>query len=288
MQDVVLARTKLMQMDPWDLFTDESQKIFIERMKKMKENIEISNSQEYTLRKKDGGIFWVNTNIDYTIENGFPVKARIVAHNITDRKLAEEALRESEIKFKSFAEQALVGTYIIQDGIFRYVNPKFAQMFGYTVGECLAGMPYENLVYAEDLENVRAQIKKRMDHEVETVHYNFRGVKKNGEIFHAEVYGSSSIFKGRPAASGTIMDITDRKLAEEEREKLIAELQKALSDVKILSGLLPICASCKKIRDDKGYWNQLELFIQNHSKAEFSHGICPDCAKKLYPELFKE
>ena len=70
-----------------------------------------------------------------------------------------------------------------------------------------------------------------------------------------------------------------------ELEKLIVDLKKALKEVKKLSGLLPICASCKKIRDDKGYWNQLEDFIQKHSDAEFSHGVCPDCAKILYPDL---
>jgi hypothetical protein len=59
-------------------------------------------------------------------------------------------------------------------------------------------------------------------------------------------------------------------------------LQQALSEIKKLSGLLPICASCKKIRDDKGYWNQIETFIRDHSEAEFTHGICPDCAKKFY------
>ncbi|MCE5265782.1 MAG: hypothetical protein LLG97_19920 [Deltaproteobacteria bacterium] len=82
--------------------------------------------------------------------------------------------------------------------------------------------------------------------------------------------------------------VAERKRAEEERERLISELQKALSTVKKLSGLLPICASCKKIRDDKGYWNQIESYIKENSEAEFSHGICPDCAKKLYPELCKE
>ena len=65
------------------------------------------------------------------------------------------------------------------------------------------------------------------------------------------------------------------------------ELQKALSEIKTLSGLLPICASCKKIRDDKGYWNQIELYIRDHSEAEFSHGICPPCAQKLYGHLEK-
>ena len=70
-----------------------------------------------------------------------------------------------------------------------------------------------------------------------------------------------------------------------QRETMQKEREKALLTVKILSGLLPICASCKKIRDDKGYWNQIESYIKDHSEAEFSHGICPDCAKKLYPDL---
>jgi len=73
---------------------------------------------------------------------------------------------------------------------------------------------------------------------------------------------------------------------QQEREKLIAELHAALAKVKLLSGFLPICASCKKIRDDKGYWQQIESYIRDHSDAQFSHGLCPDCAYKLYPECF--
>lgn len=80
-------------------------------------------------------------------------------------------------------------------------------------------------------------------------------------------------------------EIDERKRAETEKEKLIAELQAALSKVKTLSGLFPICSSCKKIRDDSGYWNQIESYIRDHSEAEFSHGICPECAKKLYPDF---
>jgi len=70
-----------------------------------------------------------------------------------------------------------------------------------------------------------------------------------------------------------------------ERKKLLLELQETLANVKKLSGMLPICASCKKIRDDKGYWLQVETYIRDHSEAEFTHGICPECARKLYPEL---
>lgn len=79
-------------------------------------------------------------------------------------------------------------------------------------------------------------------------------------------------------------EIGERKRAQDEREQSIAELKEALAQVKTLSGLLPICASCKKIRDDKGYWNQIESFIRKHSSAEFTHSCCPECAKELYPE----
>jgi hypothetical protein len=85
---------------------------------------------------------------------------------------------------------------------------------------------------------------------------------------------------------GSIEDITERKEAEDEREKLILELQDALAKVKTLSGLLPNCSACKRIRNDKGYWNQIEIYIQSHSDAEFTHSFCPECMKRLYPEIF--
>ena len=82
------------------------------------------------------------------------------------------------------------------------------------------------------------------------------------------------------------LEVAEREKAEQEREQVIVKLQQALAQVKRLSGFLPICASCKKIRDDQGYWQQVEAYIRDHSEAEFSHGLCPECARKLYPELF--
>ena len=76
--------------------------------------------------------------------------------------------------------------------------------------------------------------------------------------------------------------LIERKRTEDEREELIGKLQEALATVRTLSGLLPICSSCKKIRDDQGHWNQLETYILEHSEAEFTHGFCPDCLKSLY------
>jgi hypothetical protein len=83
------------------------------------------------------------------------------------------------------------------------------------------------------------------------------------------------------------VQIAERKRAEKEREKVVSKLQQALAQVKKLSGLLPICASCKKIRDDRGYWQQIEHYIAEHSEALFTHGLCPECAKKLYPDMFE-
>jgi len=92
--------------------------------------------------------------------------------------------------------------------------------------------------------------------------------------------------RGRLAGRLVVLhDITKSKRLQEERERLIVELQRALTEVKTLSGLLPICANCKKIRDDQGYWRSVEDYVGSHAEVEFTHGICPECMKKLYPEL---
>ncbi|MEW6711421.1 MAG: hypothetical protein AB1403_16470, partial [Candidatus Riflebacteria bacterium] len=84
---------------------------------------------------------------------------------------------------------------------------------------------------------------------------------------------------------GFISDISESKRLESEREELISSLRHAVSEIKELRGILPICSSCKKIRNDHGYWERIESYLHQHTKAEFSHGICPDCAKTLYPEF---
>jgi PAS domain S-box-containing protein len=84
---------------------------------------------------------------------------------------------------------------------------------------------------------------------------------------------------------GIALDVTGRKKAEEARENLILVLQDALENIKTLRGLLPICASCNKIRDTHGHWDLIETYIQEHSDAHFTHSICPECTKKLYPQF---
>jgi len=104
----------------------------------------------------------------------------------------------------------------------------------------------------------------------------FFEVKRSDMLDVSEKFTSSIIL---------LRNITISKLAEKDLKSTVAELGQALSEVKKLSGLLPICANCKKVRDDKGYWSQVEDYITVHSDATFSHGICPECVRKLYPGM---
>jgi len=123
----------------------------------------------------------------------------------------------------------LVGIYLIQDGLFRYVNPRLAEIFGYSVEELVDKMGPRDLTLPQDWHIVEENLRKRIDGEVEAVHYNFRGIKKNGEVIHLEVYGSRIIYHRRPAVIGTLLDITEQKKAEgllresEERYKRLLE-----------------------------------------------------------------
>ncbi len=116
-------------------------------------------------------------------------------------------------------------------------------------------------------------------------HFFFRHRLSNGEIRDVEVYSGPITIYGRKLLYSIIHDITDRKRAEEEREKLINELQEALKEIKTLRGILPLCSYCKKIRNDKGFWEQVDVYIHKYSQADISHSICPDCAKEHYPDL---
>jgi two-component system, cell cycle sensor histidine kinase and response regulator CckA len=165
------------------------------------------------------------------------------------------------------------------------VNDQAVLSYGYTYEEFLQLKPLD-LRDPETKPFFDEQFKEVERQEgvvYETVHR-----RKDGTTFPVEISQRIIEVEGKKYYQAILRDITKRKEAEEEREKLIHELQEALSKVNTLSGLLPICASCKKIRDDKGYWNQIESYITTRSEAEFSHGICPECLKKLYPDFLED
>ena len=207
----------------------------------------------------------------------------------TERTQMKEALRKSEAKYRAILENIEDG-YLEIDfaGNVTFSNPSACRIIGYSADE-LKGMSYRKLVGekgAGRMLQVFGDIY-RTSNAVNLVEHEF--IRKDGTKACAEF--SISLIKdekGNPLAfCGIGRDITDRKHAEVERERLILELRDALSKIRTLSGLLPICSSCKKIRNDKGYWEQLEVYISNRSEADFSHGICPDCAKRLYPAFHK-
>ncbi len=235
-------------------------------------------------RKKDGTVFPVE------ITSGmFQLKGRkmfcAIIRDITVRMRFETALQESENKFRDLSEKSIVGIYLIQDDMFTYVNPMFALIFGYSVDELIGKKRPGSLVLPADRPFVQATLEKRLSGEALSIHYDYRGTTKNGRTISLDAYDTRTIFQGRPAVIGTVLDVTKRKRAEEEREQLILDHLDALSKIKTLSGMLPICSSCKKIRDDQGYWNQIEAYISSHSEAEFTHGLCPECAALAYKEL---
>jgi PAS domain S-box-containing protein len=208
-----------------------------------------------------------------------------------ESKQVEAALWESEEKYRVLFDGINDAVFLhdMDDeglpGRFLQANDVACRRLGYTREELLSLTP-RDITMPEEYERIadkRMGIASHGDILVETIH-----VTKDGLNIPVESNIRKFQYFNRQVALSISRDITDRKQAEEERERLIAELQKALSEVKKLSGLLPICASCKKIRDDKGYWNQIESYIRDRSEAEFSHGICPDCAKELYPELIYE
>ena len=150
-----------------------------------------------------------------------------IFHDITQRKLAEGALQESENKFKDLTEKSLVGIYLIQDGLFKYVNPKLAEMFGYTVEEIIDKKGPKDLTLSEDWPILEESLRQRISREMEEAHYNFRGITKNKDIIYLESHGNRTMYKDQPAVIGTLLDITERKRAEEE----IQERDKELEDI---------------------------------------------------------
>lgn len=147
--------------------------------------------------------------------------------DVSARKAAKLALVDSEEKFKLLTEKSVMGVYLIQDGIFRHVNPVLAQIFGYTPRELIDKKGPKELTYPDDIHLVDENTRKRFEDGVVTTNYGFRGVKKDGGIIYAEVFGSRIDYLGRPAIIGTLIDVTERRKAQEalrESEELYRSL----------------------------------------------------------------
>lgn len=161
------------------------------------------------------------------------------------------------------------------------LNPAARRIFG-RAAESIVGRPAHELIGSTEQ---AARLLESEDEKRVEVSVNVGGVVRTFDAYMSPVRHWRGHLTGRLLG---LRDITDYKRLEQEREGLIRGLQEALAHVKTLRGLLPICANCKRIRDDEGYWHEVELYITQHSDAGFTHGICPDCARKLYPEVFSQ
>jgi len=169
----------------------------------------------------------------------------------------------------------------VHDNEFRLVkaNKSLADFFGKKPKELIGKHCYELMHNTQEPWPDCPHLKAIEKQEVITVEIEEPHLKRSLLVTCSPLFDKN----GMPIGSVHVArDITELKQKEEEREKLIIEIQDALEKVKILSGLVPICANCKKIRDDKGYWNQIEGYIQKYSELKFSHGMCPECSDKLY------
>jgi PAS domain S-box-containing protein len=185
--------------------------------------------------------------------------------------------------FESIFNNSAVGILLGKDpGHFARFNNKVLELLGYD----------ETDNFSEDHPNIFYPSEARSEIFKESLSVMARGdsyakeiqvKKKSGEIIWVKIYGRA--VNADNVEEGTvwvIADINERKLLEIEREKLLADLQDAMKNIKTLKGLLPICAKCKKIRDDRGEWEHIESYIKERSDTQFSHGICPKCAKEVY------
>jgi PAS domain S-box-containing protein len=203
---------------------------------------------------------------------------------VTERRRSEEALRRSRESFQQLFDEAPIGMAILAGGIeLTRVNRALCAMLGHSKEE-LSGLGFDRFVEPADLEAHLAAAGEFFEGKRSSFKVEARYLPKTG----APLWGNLTVERIEDSTGQMLFvlamleDISERRRAAEEREHMIEELTEALASVKTLRGLIPICASCKKVRDDKGYWSQVEVYVRDRSEAEFSHDICPECMKKLY------
>jgi len=201
----------------------------------------------------------------------------------------ERQLKESELRFRTVADFAYDWeVWIGPDQEYRHISPSCERISGYPPEAFIKNAELMiDIIAPEDRESVKTHFYRCYRPNETHKKLEFRIIRIDGEerwIEHLcqSVYSPDGEYMGRRASN---RDITWRKKIELDRTRLIGELKQALDEVKQLSGLLPICSFCKRIRDDKGYWNMLETYISERSEAQFSHSVCEDCMKKHYPDL---
>ncbi len=273
----------------WEIVHPDHVKFVREQGQRRQRGKEASNRHEFRIITKEGAEKWVELTGAPMVIGTEPAGA-ISMTDITARKSAEKAHSEDVAKYRALFESANDAIFLLKGERIIDCNSKTLEMFSCTreqiVGETLYG-------FSPLLQSVGVSSKETIIRKITTVlsgepqFFEWRHCRYDRSVFDTEVSLNRICFNDETLIQVIVRDITERKINEEQQKLLVCELREALAKVKILSGFLPICASCKKIRDDEGYWEQLEKYISDHSEVQFSHGICPECAERLYPQLYK-
>ncbi len=182
--------------------------------------------REYRGVARDGNIFYLRTSSRPIMKDGKPAGVSGTLTNITERKQAEEALKKSEAQYKTLTESSLTGIYIIQDDKYVYVNDRFAKMHGYTPGE-VVGMEYWKLVHPDERETARERMARRLRGESAPAQFIGERITSDGRNLWVDVITSVIEYKSKPAIIGNLVDITERKKLEQEREAMQQRAQVA-------------------------------------------------------------
>lgn len=207
----------------------------------------------------------------------------VLAREIAEHRRTEEKLRESEALYKSILNASPDDITIADlEGRILMISPNAVTMFGFENEEQGMGRKVTDFVVPEDRERAMSRVALLFQG-VMSGPSEYRGLRGDGTTFDIEV--NSALIRdaeGRPTKLLVIArDITARKQTE-------AALQKAVAQIKTLHGLLPICMHCKKIRDDRGHWSPVEVYVRERTDAEFSHGLCPHCLATQYPDFAQD
>ena len=240
---------------------------------------------EVVFQRKDGSRIIGLLSAKLIILQGLP-HIISVTREITDRKQTEAALQKSEEKFRLLVENSHDIIYsLTADGVFIFVSPVWTTLLGHPVIQVI-GTSFQTFVHPDDIPACMVFLQSVIDTGQRQEGIEYRVQHTDGSWYW---HTSSAVpFKDESGSIigfyGIAKDITERKKKEDDMKELISQLQKAIEEIKTLKGIVPICANCKKIRDDKGYWEQVESYVSKHTEAQFSHSICPECLKEHYPE----
>lgn len=209
-------------------------------------------------------------------------RVKALEKELDNHRKENKALKEFHNKCTSIINNANEAILVIQEGKLKLVNSVAAKLAGYSKKETPDKFFLE-WVHPDDKKMVLENHLKRLNGEDVSYEYDIRVIDKKKKVRWMSIRPIVIEWDRKPAVLVFMTDISARKEMEEEKEQLIFELQGAFSKINTLKGFLPICLFCKKVRDDKGYWNQIEAYIHDHSEVEFSQSLCPDCSKKTPP-----